>query len=182
MKIVYIMLAVVALIIGSFVMAYVSANNTGNTLEQNIISIQSNSMNVAAKYQNLIFEAAQVPEMQRDDLKDVVTAALNARYGDEGSKALFQALSEDNPKIDSAVYIKLQQIMESGRNEFSREQSRLIDATNVYKVQLGNMPGSFFLRLAGYPTINLDDFKPVVTSRVNDMFETKTEEHIKLRP
>ena len=164
--------------IAAFLFSY---NNMGNDLEQQIVAIQQNSMNVASQYQNLVFEAAQVPEMQRDDLKEVITAALEGRYGDNGSQAVFQAIQEDNPQIDSTVYVKLQQIMESGRKDFQREQTRMIEAVKVYKTKLGNMPSGFFLGLMGYPKINLEEFRPVTTERVRGMFETGNEEHWKLR-
>lgn len=172
--------AIFALIV-FFVTAYAHYNNMGNSLEQDIVAIQQNSMNIATQYQNTIFEAAQVPEMQRDDLKEVITAALEGRYGDDGSRAVFQAIAEDNPKIDSTVYVKLQQIMESGRKDFQREQSRMVDAVAVYKKKLGNFPSGFFLRIVGYPRINLEEFKPVTTGRVDEMFKTGNEEHMILR-
>lgn len=181
MKTIYIVLIAIAVVVAGIVGTLFSANNTGIRMETEIVAIQENAMNVASQYQNLIFEAAQVPEMQRDDLKEVITAALEGRYGENGSRAVFQAISEDNPNIDSTVYVKLQQIMESGRKDFQREQTRLIDAVRVYKTALGTMPKGFFIRMVGYPTINLDEYKPITTNRVDEMFKTGNEEHLKLR-
>lgn len=182
MKTIYIVLIAIAVVVAGFVGIYFSANNTAIRMETEIVAIQENSMNVATQYQNLIFEAAQVPEMQRDDLKEVITAALEGRYGDDGSRAVFQAIAEDNPKIDSTVYIKLQQIMQSGRKDFEREQTRMIDAVRVYKTALGTMPKGMFIKMAGYPTIDLEQYKPITTNRVDEMFKTGKEEHLKLRP
>jgi len=171
----------IIVIIGAIFLTVVSYNNMGNRFEQNIVAIQDNAVNIASQYQNLIFEAAQVPEMQRDDLREVITAALEGRYGENGSQAVFQAIAEDNPNIDSTVYVKLQQLMESGRKDFQREQTRMIDAVRDYKIKLGNMPSGFFLNMMGYPKINLENYRAVSTERVRNMFETGTEEHLKLR-
>ena len=71
--------------------------------------------------------------------------------------------------------------MESGRKDFQREQTRMIDAVRDYKIKLGNMPSGFFLNMMGYPKVNLENYRAVSTERVRNMFETGTEEHLKLR-
>ena len=168
-------------IIGIAVMVLFSYNNKGSQMEEHIVGIHKVSQSVATRYQNTIMEMAQVPEMQRDDVKEVITAALEGRYGADGSQAVFQAINESNPQIDSTVYVKLQQTMESGRKDFEREQRRMVDAVSTYKTELRKMPSGFFLRMLGFPTIDLALYEPVTTERVREMFETKTEEHIKLR-
>lgn len=169
---------VLAFVVIMFLFSY---NNMGNGYERQLEAVQDNAENIIAQYQLLVVEAAQVPEMQRDDLKEVVTAALEGRYGENGSRAIFQAISEDNPQIDSTVYVKLQTIMQSGRNDFQREQTRQLDIIREYKTKLGNMPSGFFLGVMGYPKLDLNDFEIVSTERANELMETKIEEPIKLR-
>ena len=53
--------------------------------------------------QEICAEAAQIPAMQRDDLIDVVESALSARYGEDGSQAMFQFIQEQNPNIDDQI-------------------------------------------------------------------------------
>lgn len=162
-------------------LSYISAYNTGNRLENQIVATYEDNQNILAQYSNRIAEAAQIPAMQRDDLTAVVTAALDARYGEEGSRAMFQFIQEQNPNIDSAVYTQLQRMIESGRIDFAAAQTRLIDQKRVYQTALGTFWGGMWMRIAGYPKINLDDYKIVTNARTEDAFETGMEEPMKLR-
>jgi hypothetical protein len=178
------LLSVLAAIVGIVIIviaSYVSAYNTGNRLEQSIKATYENNQNILAQYGNKIAEASQVPEMQRDDVKDVITAALDSRYGEEGSQAMFQFIQEQNPQIDSSVYTQIQQIIESGRKDFEVAQSKLIDQKRVYETQLGSLWTGMWMGIAGYPKIDLDEYSIVVNQRTLDAFESGVEEPIQLR-
>lgn len=128
-------------------------------------------------------EAAQVTDMQRDDLVKITTAAIQGRYGDNGSRASVQFLREQNPALDSKIYVKIQQIVEAGREEFKVNQTRLVDTKRAYETELGSFWSGMWLRIAGYPKINLDDFKIVSTERAQDAFKKGKEDGpLKLRP
>lgn len=163
------------------VISYISAYNTGNRLERTIEATYEDNQNVLAQYSNRIAEAAQIPAMQRDDLAEVVERALDARYGEEGSQAMFQWIQEQNPQIDSTVYVELQRIINAGREDFRVAQTRLIDQRRVYETALGSFWGGTWMSIAGYPTIDLDDFNIVTNERTNEAFSTGTEEPIQLR-
>lgn len=161
--------------------SYISAYNTGNRLEQRIIATDDNNRNILAQYGNRVSEAAQVPAMQRDDLSAVVTSALEGRYGEDGSQAVFQWIQEQNPQIDSTVYVQLQRIIEAGRIEFANAQTELVDQRRVYETALGSFWQGTWLSIAGYPRIDLDEYQIVSTSRADEAFETGVEEPIQLR-
>jgi hypothetical protein len=161
--------------------SYVSAYNTGNRLENVIEATFTDNKNVLAQYSNRIAEAAQIPAMQRDDLTAVVTAALDARYGEEGSQAMFQFIQEQNPNIDSAVYVELQRIISGGREDFRIAQTRLIDQKRVYNTALGSLWGGTWMSVAGYPKIDLDEYVIVTNARTEDAFDSGQEEAIQLR-
>ena len=179
----YLIAVVVGLVglIGIVFMSYVSAYNAANRMENQIVATFEDNKNVLAQYSNRIAEAAQIPAMQRDDLVAVVTAALDARYGEEGSKAMFQFIQEQNPNIDSSVYTQLQRMIEAGRIDFATAQTRLIDQKRVYETALGSFWQGMWMRVAGYPKINLDDYKIVTNSRTEEAFKTGIEEPMKLR-
>ena len=174
-------LVVVIGIIAIGATSYISAFNTGNRLENQIVATYEDNQNVLAQYGNRIAEAAQIPAMQRDDLAAVVTAALDARYGEEGSQAMFQFIQEQNPIIDSTVYTQLQRMIEAGRIDFASAQTRLIDQKRVYETALGSFWGGTWMRIAGYPSIDLDEYNIVVNARTIEAFETGQEEAIQLR-
>lgn len=162
--------------------SYISAYNYGNSAETSIKATWENNQNILAQYTQKVQEAAQVPTMMKDDLKEVIKEALTSRYGSEGSKATFQWLKEQNPNIDAQLYRKIQQIIEAGRDEFKNSQTRLIDEKRSYQTNLGYFWKGFWMRIAGYPRINLDDYKAIINDYAADAFKTgKENSPIKLR-
>lgn len=168
--------------IGLFVfVSYVSAYNLGNRSEQGLVAAYDQNKNVLSQYTLKVAEAAQVPAMQRDDLTKVVQSALTARYGAEGSKAMFQWIQEQNPNINSEVYTKLQQIIEAGRNDFQVAQAQFIDRRRAYETNLGSFWTGMWLRIAGYPKIDLASFKIIQSGHAQKAFETGIDEPVKLQ-
>lgn len=156
--------------------SYVSANNYGVTMEEQLKAAQTDAKNVYAQYGQKVAEVAQVPAMYRDDLTKVVTAAIEGRYGEGGSKAVFQMIQEQNPSLDPSLYVKIQQVIEAGRSNFENAQRRQIDLTRQYKTKLGFFWSGFWLKTAGYPKINFDDFKIITTNKAEAVFEAGKEE------
>ena len=173
--------AVILGLVAMLAFSYVSAYNTANRLETGIKAAWTDNQNVLAQYSNRVAEAAQIPAMQRDDLKEVVTAALDARYGEDGSRAMFQCIQEQNPTIDSTVYVQLQRIIESGRTDFQVAQTRLIDQKRVYETALGSFWQGTMMRVAGFPRVDLDTYNIVINDRTEDAFKTGKEAPIQLR-
>ena len=164
-------------LVGSFVSAY----NTGNRLEKVIVAQHDNNRNILSKYHTKIAEAVQVPEMYKNDFKEVVVGAMEGRYGDGGSKATFQWIKEHKIDFDSSLYTKIQQMIEAGRNEFGNEQTKLIDKKRVYETKLGTLWGGTWMKVAGLPKINLDDYKIVVVGSAQKIFDTGEDQVLKLR-
>ena len=168
--------------------SYISSYNKGNRYENQIVATYENNENILAQYGQKVQEAAQIPGMQRDDMKEVVTSALSARYGEDGSKAMFQFIKEQNPNIDSKVYVQIQQIIEAGRTEFSVAQTMLVDQKRAFKTELGSFWTGMWMGFAGYPNINVgfrggkDDYPVISTARASDAFEKGQEDApLKLR-
>jgi len=169
-------LGVIAVIIGVLVMSYISAYNTGNAMEQTLKATYTNNQNILAQYSQKVMEAAQVPDMARDDIVKVAKEAMQGRYGAEGSKAVFQMITEQNPSVDPTLYRQVQQIIEGGRTEFQNAQTRLIDQKRVYETALGSFWQGMWMRIAGYPKVNLADYKVITTDRTERTFQAGKEE------
>lgn len=165
------------------VILYVSNANYGNSQEVLIKATYQNNENILAQYGQKVAEVAEVPDMYRDDVQKVTVAALSGRYGSEGSKAVIQVLREQNPQLDPKLYLQIQEVMEAGRNDFQGAQTKLIDIRRQYQAELGYVWSGYWLRVAGYPRINLDrDYQPIMTSRAAEIFKTGAESGpIKLR-
>lgn len=177
-----VVLAIIALAILVGAGSAIGAYNSGNRFENRIKAVYANNENILSNYTQKVQEAAQVTDMQRDDISKVITAALQSRYGADGAKAVFQAIHEQNPTIDSTVYKKLQEIIQAGRDEFQNNQTTLIDVERSYSTALGSFPGGFFMHMAGYPKIDLNDYKVLVDSAVADQFKSGKSHAVQLRP
>jgi hypothetical protein len=174
--------AMLVAVVAVVAVSYVSAYNFGNQAEKQLVALRDNNKNILAQYGQKVQEAAQVPGMYRDDVTKVVTAAIEGRYGPDGSKATWQWIQEQNPSLDPKVYIQIQQIIEAGRNEFQRGQTQMIDARRSYETALGYFWQGLWLKIAGYPKVDLAQFQPVTTDRTEEAFaKGKEDSPLKLR-
>jgi uncharacterized protein (UPF0333 family) len=161
--------------------SYVSYANYGNRTERQLVAKNDDNQNIYANGSQKIFEIAQVPAMYKNDVKEVFTAAINGRYGEKGSQAMFQMLKEQNPQLDPSMYIKIQQVMEQFRNEFQQGQKEMLDMRRSYETALGNVWGGTWLSIAGYPKVNMKDFAIVTTDKAAETFKTKRDTGIQLQ-
>lgn len=174
----------VALVVfGASVLGYgVSTYNGAIKTENTIVAQYEQNQNNLSQYSNKIMEMVQVPEMYKNDYKDVVTSALQGRYGDGGSKATFQWLKEHDINFDSSLYGKIQDAMTIGRDKFENEQKKLIDKQRAYADMCQTVPKGLVLGMFGFPTDKLDDIKIVKSGYSNDAFESGQENGLKLKP
>jgi hypothetical protein len=179
--VILLVLGILATPVIAAIVMYVGAHNYANEAEHGIKAAYTNNQNVLGQYTTKIQEMAQVPEMYKNDLKEVYSASIEGRYGKDGSKAMFQFIKEHNPNFDSTLYTKLQQVMEAGRNEFKISQSVLIDKKREYETNMGYLMRGFFIKLAGYPKIKLDDYKIIQSSQSTESFQTGIDNGVKLR-
>jgi hypothetical protein len=138
---------------------------------------QNNYDNMWKKFR----EASQVNEAYAKDLKEIFQGAIQGRYGDNGSQAAFQFIKEHNPTVDSATYVKLQAMIEAGRNSFQAAQTQLLDKKREYKTLLGSTTALVFNPLFNFPRIDLSKYDIVTSSRTEKAFEDKKDDEIKLR-
>ena len=184
MKAVLIGLGVVLVIILGFVgltaATYVQYHDQAVQYESKLDADWKSSKLSLSNYTTKVQEIAQVPAMYKKDLQDVVEATFNGRYGNDGSKAVFQFIKEQNMPLDPTMYQKIQQVMESGRNEFKTSQDAVVDTKRSYENQLKKVWSGFWMKLAGYPKVDLDKYKIVVVGGIDEKFESGQDEVIKL--
>lgn len=173
-------LVVSILIVFCGVATYVKYHNIGVTYEQRIKAVYDDNRVVLNSYTTKVQEVAQVPDIYKNDLKEIVEGTFQGRYGENGSKAVFQMIQEQNLSLDPSMYRQIQQVMESGRNEFKTSQKQLVDVTNNYEASLNYAWSGLWLKITGFPKINLADYKVIVTDDVNNKFVSGKDEVIKL--
>jgi len=181
MKTLIAVLGVVGVLAVVLVGSYVSNYNYGNEAEKEIKAQYKNMESILGQYSLKIKDAAQIPSMQTDDLAKLFAESNKARYGANGSQGAMQWIKEQNPNLDQSTYKKLQQLIEAGRNKFENTQTRFIDAKRTYETNLGYLWKGMWMRLAGYPKINLDDYKIITSNHAKKTFETGVDEGLQLR-
>lgn len=140
-------------------------------------------------------EVAQVPSQYKDDFKELLVAETQAKYGSEGSKATLQWLKDRNINFDASMYRKIQDVIESGRDDFKRSQDMLTDRQRVYANRIEGMWGRILASSEGFPRevkgdaappkdldgdgkLTVLDYPIVTSARTKKAFQTGEDEQI----
>lgn len=152
---------IAALVIG--VGAVVSYFNDFARLEQTVKKFNKDSENHLSAYTLKVQETAQIPDMYKSGLKEVIRDTFQGRYGQDGSKAVMQWIQEQNIQFDPSLYKEIQVVISSGRDEFRISQTKKLDICAMYETKLAQFPGSLIAGVFGYPRIDLDKTCQVVS-------------------
>lgn len=175
-----VLVAFIVLVVVVVVGSYVGAHNKGVKFENTLEATWENNENILGQYSLKIQEMAQVPEMYTEDLKEVVREALSSRYGENGSQAVFQWIQEKSPEVDPQVYVQIQNEMTIGRNKFEAAQTRLVDQKRAYKNELDMFWSGLWLRIAGFPKLDLSKYKVITSEHAQETFETGVDKGVKI--
>lgn len=169
---------VLVVLLGGFVLAALSFRNQAITMEKGIEAQYTQNQNNYDNYWKRVKEMAQVPDQYAEKLKELYDSAIGARYGEEGSGAMFQWLQEQNPNLDPSVYTKIQTTIEAGRTAFAADQTQLIDKKREYETMLDSNRGMMLKWVFGLPRINLDDYDIVTSDATQEAFDTKKADEV----
>jgi len=169
------LILVSCLIFGGMV---ISKRNAFVRIENNIHMAYEESKNVHSNYVLRIQEMAQVPKMAAKQLSEVIKASNEGRYGDDGSKAVFQFLKEQNPSIPDSLYTNIQKEVTGGRLDFQSKITRVNDNKGVAYNMLDDTVGGFILKdILGMPRKNIgyeggpDDYKVIMSEQSVETFQ-----------
>lgn len=168
-------LGILAAIAAVAFLSYMSAYDTGNRMDNQLISIRENNQNIYAQGTQTIMEIAQVPTMYKDDLKEIVVGEIQGKYGKEGSKATVQFLRDRNINLSEKLYLEIPQAIKAFRSKFEANQTIMIDVARNYKTIQGSLWQGFWLRIAGFPKVNMADFKPITTDQTEQVYKAGKE-------
>jgi hypothetical protein len=102
-------------------------------------------------------ETAQVTDQYKEDFKEILLGAIDGRY-DNQKMVMF--IMEQNPQLDAAAYTQLQQVIESGRNDFAQTQRTLVDKQRRYETSLGTFPNNVVSGFLGFPKDVAGEYAP----------------------
>lgn len=117
---------------------YSYANGTrsqGRQLEYAIVAQYQQDQNELSTGVTQIVEMMQVANVKKDALKDILTSAVQGRYGEQGFKAngaFFAAVHEQYPTIDLSTYDRVLTKVEATRESFKNKQDKLADMVRAY--------------------------------------------------
>lgn len=178
----------IAVLIGLGIAAFIGVSsvvgiyNSAVTMEAGINAQYKDNQNVLGQYGLKVAEAARVSDKYKDAVVEVATAAIEGRYGEDGSRGVFQWLKEQNPVVDVTIYRNIQQIIEAGRNQFTNNQTMLLEKCRVYEAQRNSLFTGTVLNFFGFPK-NVENLTkvctPIVTAEAEKAFTSGKAEAIK---
>jgi hypothetical protein len=144
--------AALTLVIGGGTLAMVGVGAYNNIIKQEkgITAVYRGSMLEYDKFWKTVSETAQVPDRYKDDFKDVLLSATEARY--EGKDPMMNWIQEQNPALDATLYAQVQRVIETGRQDFTVSQTTLVDRQRKYDESLSVFPNSLFASWVGFPS------------------------------
>jgi len=159
-----VILAVVALVGIAGLFLGISALSHYNSVipQQNAMEAQwkTNQISYDTMWKT-VQETAQVAEQERESFKDIFLGVMEGRYGDDGSQAMMQWITESNPTPSPDLYKKLMNIIESNRNTFANGQKKLADRQAVLKNTLQAPMGALLWNgVLGFPSEILGKYAP----------------------
>lgn len=165
----------ILLVIAVGVSSYISNYNYGNRAEQTIKAEYESAKNTLSSTATTVVDLTKVSERYAGDVRKMVEATMSGRYGEDGSQAMMQWIQEQNIPLDASVYKDISQAIRAGRSDFKASQNRVIDTKRSYETKLGNFWSGLWLGIAGYPKIDLADYKIILDQSTQDKYETGTD-------
>ena len=159
MKAFGIMLLTFVVISVTLLLGALSWNNTAVGLENTTVAQVQQNMNLYDGFWKKVKEVAQVTQEYKGDSKDLYIGLMEARYP-KGENPLMKRIQESNPTLDSSIYKKVQDVIETGRNEFMQGQKDLADKQRRFKDHIRKLPGSLFANWFGFPSEQTGEMIP----------------------
>ena len=165
------------LVVIFLVSTYIGYYNEGVTKEAEIIEQYKQNQNAYSNFSLSIVEQLHVADAYAGKVADVIKAALEGRYGDDGSDAMVNAVKEAYPaSLNSNMHESILQQIAAGRTEFKFDQNKLLSKVRGYNQELQQFWSGKWLAAAGYPKIKLEDYDIVLSGKTRKTFETKTDD------
>lgn len=128
--------------------------------EEGVKAQYKDNQNEYDSFWKKVQETAQVPGKYKDDFKEVLVAETEAKFGDQGSQATMQWFQDRQINFSDQMYVKVQNLIESGRNDFKRGQTLLLDKQRIFSVYTKTFWGRMLGRFMDMPSVLHGDLAP----------------------
>ena len=118
-----------------------------NAHERLVADIKAQEQKIESNYDKMfktIAQHAQVTKNYFSEFKEIYKGIMTGRYGDGGSKAMWQWLKEANPQAPPDLHLKLMNTIEASRMSFDREQQKLANMSAEDKKLFTTKPAKWF--------------------------------------
>jgi len=150
-------LVVLIVVVGMGVMGWY---NTGVSLQETTLAQARDNMNRYDAMWKKIVETAQVPDKYKEDFQGLLQTETSAKFGKTGSKALMQWFQERDLRPPAEIYVQVQRVIESGRNDFKNGQQLLLDKQKKVREHRKGVWGMFCLMFTDYLEVIEGDLAP----------------------
>ena len=173
----------------SFVFSYISWSNEALKFEADIPAQYQQMQNVYDNGWKQVMEENQISDKYASQIKDIFQGVMTGRYGDNGSKAIFQLIHEDNPKVDPSLLKKVQESIERFHAEFQGSQTKIIALKQSYQTyvfattsgRIYNVVGNYPHIKCGVPAGSADEYQIVTSSKTQIDFKNHQSEPLNLK-
>ncbi len=128
--------------------------------EEGVKAQYKDNQNEYDSFWKKVQETAQVPNKYKDDFKDILVSETQAKYGEQGSQATMQWFQDRQITFSDQMYVKVQNLIESGRNDFKRGQTLLLDKQRIFSVYTKTSWGRFLAHFTEMPSTLHGDLAP----------------------
>lgn len=124
-----------------------------------------------------IKQVAQVTDAQKNAIMEVVVGYATARGGNGKGGSLATMVSESVPNVDTSAFVKLQNVVDSKRSEWTRAQKELIDYKREHDNLIDMQPSGMICSILGRKKI---DIIVITSAATKETFRTGEENDIDL--
>ena len=118
-----------------------------------------------------IAQVSKASEKYEKAFKESYAEIFSARY--EGDNPLMNWIKEDNPKLDSSIYKKIQDIIDSERDHLLAQQTTVLDVIREHKTLCETWPGNWFIK-----NKTPIEFKVISSTRTKEIMKTGLDDNI----
>lgn len=123
----------------------------------------------------IISEQANIADKYQESFRQIYTEIISGRYS-QGDGTLMKWIQERNPTLDASLYKKVMNSIEIQRENFTNQQTRMLDIIREHKTLVLTKPGSFFLS-----DIKEIEFTVISSTRAKKVMETGIDDELLIK-